>query len=58
MSSMGRYNKKHKTKLIAYNKNMKLKRIVLAYDGDFYYNCEDERGNNWVLQSHEIKEWK
>ena len=55
---MGRYNKKHKTKLIAYNKNMKLKRIVLAYDGDFYYNCEDERGNNWVLQSHEIKEWK
>jgi hypothetical protein len=58
MNFMVQFNKKHKTRLTAYNKNMKLKRIVLAYDGIFYYDCEDEKGNLWVLQEHEIERWR
>ena len=50
-------SKKHKTRLIAYNMEMKLKRIRLAYDGDFYYMCEDSKGRHWTLQSHEVTEW-
>jgi|10_taG_2_1085330.scaffolds.fasta_scaffold109755_2 hypothetical protein len=54
-----RMSKQHKTILRAYGIEMTLKRIVLSYDGSFYYQCEDstDREYSWVLQEHEIEEW-
>jgi hypothetical protein len=49
--------KEHKRNLIAYNIPMILHRIVLCYDGSFYYQCKDTQDRNWTLQEHEIDTW-
>ena len=51
-------NKEHKRIITAYNMKMKLTRIVLDYEGSFYYHCIDNNNRNWVLQPHEIQSWE
>tara|TARA_B100000131_G_scaffold231674_1_gene223500 strand:+ start:414 stop:596 length:183 start_codon:yes stop_codon:yes gene_type:complete len=59
-----RFKKEHKTTIIykdvfkRYDIELKLIRIRLAYDGEFWFDCIDGDGKVWVLQEHEIQEWK
>ena len=51
-------DKEHKKILIAYDIEMILNRITLAYDGEFFYRCTDNNIDKCILQEHEIQSWK